>query len=166
MNRGPGTLAVIAALLIATGAHAAVADGVRFKDRVETPGIPLELHRAATMHYRLFFDVYVAALYLSPGLDPKDLLTKDAGRRLEIHYLYGFSAEDFQRSTLEGIERNVSPAALERIRPSIEAFNALYRSVVPGDRYAVTYLPGVGPELRKNDERKALIACSNCPAVR
>ncbi len=39
------------------------------------------------------------------------------------------------------------PAAAER---EIEGVAALYEDVEPGDRYALTYLPGVGTELSRN----------------
>ena len=39
---------------------------------------------------------------------------------------------------------------LERLRGRLERLNAAYRDVKPGDRYALTYLPGRGTELSLN----------------
>ena len=44
----------------------------------------------------------------------------------------------------------VGPEKAAKLRPQIDKLNALYKDVKPGDRYALTYLPGVGTELALN----------------
>ena len=53
-------------------------------------------------------------------------------------------------STRQAIERNAGPARFQKIGAQVDQFLALYRSVEPGDRYALTYVPGVGTELALN----------------
>ncbi len=148
----------ISLLLTLAGApvHAAVIHGESFAEQIESGDNTLQLHRAALMRY-LFFDVYVAGLYLPPGEAPEALFTSEGARRLEIAYLRSFTPEDFRRSTLAGIENNLPAAEFQRLRPQIEAMNALYRAVEPGDRYAVTYLPGIGTELAKNGKTLGVV---------
>jgi hypothetical protein len=57
----------------------------------------------------------------------------------------------------EGIARNVDAETLQRLREPMQRFSALYDDVEPGDRYALTYIPGVGTELALNGERKGLV---------
>jgi Chalcone isomerase-like len=42
-------------------------------------------------------------------------------------------------------------------RPGLDRLNAWYRDVEPGDRYSLTYVPGVGTELALNDQRLGVI---------
>ena len=41
---------------------------------------------------------------------------------------------------------------LAKLRSRIDLFNAAYRDIKPGDRYALTYQPGKGTELSFNGE--------------
>jgi hypothetical protein len=47
--------------------------------------------------------------------------------------------------------------ALERLRGRIERFRALCEDVEPGDRYSLTYVPGIGTELGLNGEPVGVI---------
>ena len=47
--------------------------------------------------------------------------------------------------------------AWDVIQSRIDAINALYEDVGPGDRYALTYLPGRGTELSRNGVSKGII---------
>lgn len=141
----------LGALTLAPPAHAVTVEGVRFAERIETPSAVLELHGAGLLRYRLVIKAYVAAFYLQPGSGSGEALG-DVPRRLEIEYFWNIGAADFGRSTHVGIERNVGGEAYERLRPRIERMNALYRDIAPGDRYALTYIPGMGTELSLNGE--------------
>jgi hypothetical protein len=55
------------------------------------------------------------------------------------------------------MEKNVDKATIERLRPQIDYHNSLYEDVEPGDRYALTYIPGRGTELALNGEPKGII---------
>lgn len=142
-------------LLPATGAAASI-EGVAFEPEVRVDRQVLRLHRAALMRYRVFFKVYVAGLYLGPGVSP-DRVLEDVPRRLEIAYLRGFTAEQFRKVTVSGIRQNVDPETFARLGPKIEALNRLYRPVRAGDRYALTHLPGRGTELSLNGSPLGLV---------
>ena len=143
------TAALAFALVVANPGFAATEGGVGFDERIETSAGAIELHRAATMRY-LLFEVYVAGLYLAPGVPPTELASTELPHRLEIEYKMDFSADDFRKSTISGIERNVDDSAFERLGPAIASMNALYEDIAEGDRYAVTYIPGKGTTLAKN----------------
>ena len=154
--RPRGVLRVLPSLtlllcLAAAPAAAVTVAGVSFEPRIERTQPTLVLHNAALMRWKVLFKVYVAGLYLEPGAAPQRVL-EDVPKRLEIEYLRGFTAEQFARSTELAVAANVDAATLERLRPRLAELNALYRSVEAGDRYALTYLPGVGTELSLNGE--------------
>lgn len=48
-----------------------------------------------------------------------------------------------------------SPAA--RLQPELDRFTRLYRDVEPGDRYALTDVPGAGTELALNGSRLGVV---------
>jgi len=82
----------------------------------------------------------------------------DEAKRLEIEYFWGISANDFRTATIEGISRNVSADKIAELEPAIRSFNTFYSDVEPGDRYALTYLPGKGTELSLNGEPRGIVA--------
>ena len=128
---------------------AARIEGVDFDDRVNASGIEFKLNSVGLLRVRILIKVYVAGLYLGPGADPGDILA-DTPKRLEISYFWAASAEEFVTSTRDAIQRNTNAATFQKIGPQVNQFLALYRGVEPGDRYALTYVPGVGTELALN----------------
>jgi len=126
-------------------------EGVRFAGRVDRSGTALALNGVGLLRYKFFIKGYVAALYLGDEVRVDEALA-DVPRRLEIEYFWAISAEKFVRATREGISRSVDEATLQRLSGDIAQLNGLYRDGEPGDRYALTYLPGVGTELALNGE--------------
>jgi hypothetical protein len=120
----------------------------------------LRLHGAGLLRYRVFIKGYVAALYLADSFDEEATSTTvlgDAPRRLEIEYFWAIPADKFAEITVEGISRNTDRETFESLRDRIDQLNAMYEDVEPGDRYALTYLPGVGTELARNGRRLGVV---------
>ena len=67
-----------------------------------------------------------------------------------MKYYHPISSEDFAKATRVKILDNVDAAEAKRLNSRIERLAALYRDVQPGDRYALTYLPGEGTRLSLN----------------
>lgn len=136
---------------LAAAARADQIEGVRFAPKLELPAVRLDLHRTALLRYAVVLKVYVAGLYLGEGVEVGRLLD-DVPRRLEIEYFYGFTADQFATSTRHGITANLGEERAATLSAEIDALNALYRDVEPGDRYTLTYVPGAGTELALNGE--------------
>lgn len=151
--RIPGSLTCSLAILLWTATAPQVVakeiEGVRFVDEVSLHDLTLQLNDVGLMRWRYVIKAYVAALYLGPGATPSGVLS-DVPKRLEIQYFYAIKADGFVNATNEGIAANASPDAMAALRPRIDELNRLYRDVQPGDRYALTYVPGVGTELALN----------------
>jgi len=145
-----------ATMWCASVAHAARIEGVEFAPQLEWRGEQLRLNGTGLLRYKILIKGYVAALYLGERVSP-DRVLDDVPRRLEIEYFWSIPADAFARATIEGIRRNVTPEALERLRGSIEQLNMLYEDVEPGDRYAITYVPGIGTELAYNGEPLGIV---------
>jgi hypothetical protein len=141
-------------------ARAADIEGVTFVDRLRVSDEELRLHGTGLLRYRVFIKGYVAALYLAEsfgGESTSSTVLGDLPRRLEIEYFWAIPARDFAKATVEGISRNTDGATFDRLRDRIDRLNAMYEDIEPGDRYALTYLPGVGTELARNGRRLGVI---------
>ena len=136
--------------------QAAEIKGVVFNDSHRVDDIILPLRGTGLLKYLVFINAYVAAFYLDKEVPSEKALT-DVPKRLEIHYFHKIKAEDFAAATREFIAANQSPEIVEAIQKEIEQINALYVDIKPGDRYALTYVPGIGTELSLNGEPRGVI---------
>jgi hypothetical protein len=140
--------------------RAAEVEGVKFQERLSLGATELRLHGVGLMRYRVLIKGYVAALYLAEPFDgeasPSAVLA-DVPRRIEIEYFWPIPAEALARITNAGVARNVDEETLERLRAPLERLGDMYEDVDPGDRYSLTYLPGVGTELALNGEPQGVV---------
>ncbi|MCU0571684.1 MAG: chalcone isomerase family protein [Syntrophobacteraceae bacterium] len=147
------TLAVLSAVALFMAAPPAVSarlvEGVYFTPRVVASDVPMDLNGVGLKTVWRFYKVSVAALYLGEGVKPSAVLS-DVPKRLEIEYFHPISASDFITLTQKLLSENVDQKTLGSLQPRIDRFNALYRDVKPGDRYALTYTPGKGTLLELN----------------
>src|SRR5512143_1654330 len=152
MKRSLWAVSLMAALFsmvtVAAPRHAAAAEieGVRFAERRQVGDASLELNCVGLLRYKYVIKAYVAALYL--GNVPK---------RLEISYFWNLDGGDIARAGDEILAQNLDAETRVKLRPRLDRINALYENVKPGDRYALTYIPGVGTELSLNEQRKGVI---------
>ena len=141
--------ALVIALATSLPGGAAEIEGVRFADQIRSRDVTLRLRCVGLLRYKLFIKAYVAALYLGDGTAPDDVLA-DVPKRLEINYFWSINATDFGRAGDEILKRNVDDGTFVTLLPRLDRINAWYRDVKPGDRYSLTYLPGVGTQLALN----------------
>jgi hypothetical protein len=160
-------LLTLAAAMMCAGTSAASAidvGDVRFATRAAAGASQLELLGAGVLRYRGVIRAYAAALYAAPDLAPERVLD-DVPKRLEIEYFWSLDAEDFASAANELLERTQSPAQLAALRERLDYLNARYEDIEPGDRYALTYTPGVGTELSKNGRPLGVVAGSDFAAA-
>ena len=129
--------------------QAAVVSGVQFDTQYESSQTELPLRGAALYRYLVVIKAYAGALYMPETVAPEDVLT-DVPKHLELSYFHAIKGEDFGAATLKVMRKNVDSATMARLMPKVTKFNSLYVDVAPGDRYAITYVPGQGTTLRIN----------------
>ncbi len=144
--------------------HALTVENIPFADSTAIGGKPVPLRNAALLRYLKFIKAYVAALYLPEGVKAEDVLS-DVPKRLEISYLVSIKGPDFDKGAAPVLERNQTPAERAGIQGRIDRINAAYKDVKPGDRYALTYLPGRGTELALNGTPLIVIEGSDFAAA-
>lgn len=138
----------VASLLGLTAAGATI-HGVRFAESRQAGDLTLKLVGTGLQRYAYVYHVCVAALYLPAGTKPSDALT-NVPKTLEIEYFHTIRADQFASLTVKGVKANTPPAEFARVEARLGDFVAAYRSVQPGDRYALTFLPGDGTTLALN----------------
>lgn len=153
-------LTIIGSFLLCLASTAQAAntriEGVDFDREYRQGDMVLPLQGTGLFRYMGLFKVYVGAIYHDPGIDEQEILG-NRPKRLEVSYFHPVKGEDFGKATNKMIARNISRETLARIQPKIEYHNSLYRDVQPGDRYALTYVPGRGTELALNDKPLGVI---------
>jgi Chalcone isomerase-like len=157
-SRAARTIAVTLLLIAAAPRSGVAADieGVRFADQYQGDDVTLALHCVGLLRYKVLFKGYVAGLYLRDGVAAEDALD-DVPKRLELSYFWTIKGSDFAKAGDEVLARNVDAGSLAQLRSRLEQINALYETVNPGDRYSLTYVPGLGTELALNGRRKGVI---------
>lgn len=151
--------ALVAFLLVVTplAARAVVeVEGVAFPTQQVVGGERLELRGAALLRWRSVLKAYVAALYLPPEVASSDALG-DVPRRLEIEYFWAIAAEDFGRAADTLLRRSLEPERFAALRERLAELHASYEAVEPGDRYALSYRPGIGTEVARNGRPLAVV---------
>lgn len=159
---------LIIALGLSSAGRAAASDievgDVHFAAQVAAGTRRLDVHGAGVLRYRGLVRAYAAALYLEPGTPP-DRALEDVPKRLEIEYFWSLDAEDFANAANELLARTQTPDRLAALRERLQYFHLRYEAIAPGDRYALTYTPGVGTELSKNGRPLAVVAGSDFAAA-
>jgi hypothetical protein len=148
----------IAAILAAwiLPAKAVQIENVYFPNEYVTEGANLKIRGTALLRYMVFVKAYVGGLYLPENVSSEAAL-QDVPKRLEVSYFQSIRGKDFGPATNKMIRKNVDSETFQRLQPKIEYHNSLYEDVKPGDRYALTYIPGRGTELSLNGKPKGII---------
>lgn len=145
-------IAIVILLSSATSTAASVkVEGVRFEKSVEFKNTTMVLKGYGLLRYMVFIKAYVGALYLHDAWGSDDVLGPVA-KRLELEYFHSISKEDFAKATRKKIMDDVTAEEAARLEERIDRLSSIYRDVTPGDRYALTFIPGVGTELALNGE--------------
>ena len=151
------TMVVMTVSVLLAGPAGAVGQhGADFAESVRVGDQTLTLMGSGVLSYLRVFNVYAGALYTLAGTGP-DAVLADTPKRLEVVYLRAFKGSDFGPATYSGLSKNIDAAEMERLRPRIEHHNRLYVDVALGDRYALTYLPGVGTQLVLNGQPRGVV---------
>ena len=150
------TAFLISAAVPIAGAATVQVDGVRFARTVDAHNQQLRIQGTGLLKVMLFVKAYAGAFYL-PDYTPVDQALQPVAKKLVLEYFHPIKGEDFAKATRVKIMDNVDAAEAERLGPRIDRLAALYRDVQPGDRYALTYVPGEGTRLALNGEMLGII---------
>ncbi|MGB0621685.1 MAG: chalcone isomerase family protein [Myxococcota bacterium] len=144
-------LATLVSLLAAPVTHAAEIEDVPFPDQIGSGAGSLDLYGLGLLRYRVLFRGYVGGLYLPDGIR-SDRLFENVPKALELYYFWDIEGRFFGDAAEALLERSLPPERLAALRGRLDRLHALYRDVEEGDRYRLTYSPGVGTTVALNGE--------------
>ncbi|MBS1142962.1 MAG: putative lipoprotein transrane [Proteobacteria bacterium] len=121
--------ALVAALLAVPCLHAAEVAGVKVDDRVRVGNSDLVLNGAG-LRSKLFFKVYVAALYVGQKTtSPAAIYDSPQPRRLIMRMLRELDAESLHLALDEGLRNNLTAAELAELKTPAEQLAALMKGI-------------------------------------
>ncbi|HID49254.1 MAG TPA: hypothetical protein EYP40_06550 [Chromatiales bacterium] len=140
-------LSPLCAGLLAGNVLAREVAGVNLPETITLQGdsTPLMLNGAG-IRSKFIFDIYVGALYLPARATTVEAILAEPGpKRVRMHFLYKEVSKDkLTDGWREGLENNLDETRFQRLAPTLEQFNALFRTVREGDVIDIDYLPGTG----------------------
>jgi hypothetical protein len=156
------TAVLAGTVLLHVPVFAAEVEGVKLADKVRLSdaGPDLVLNGAG-VRTRVFFRVYVGALYLQQQQTGADAVLADAGpKRIAMHLLRDLTAEQLFSALKDGLASNHSPEQLVKMEPQVKQLEGIFNAVKAaksGDVILLDYLPGAGTRVTINQDNKGTI---------
>lgn len=148
-------------LCLASQAFALEVAGIKLDDKVQVANATLQLNGAG-VRTKLFFDVYVAALYLGEKkASAAAVLSDTAEKRVVLHLLRDVAAKTLLDAFNAAIVANHTPAEMAALDASVKEFSAIFNTmaeVKKGDVIALDYQPSGGTSVSVNGVAKGSIA--------
>ena len=138
-----------------TGARAAEVGGVKLDDRLRlAPGGPELVLNGAGIRTRVFFKVYVGALYLpEKKAAANDVLALAGPKRVAMSMLRDLTAQQLSEALADGIRNNSTAAEQEALKARIEELLAIMNALgeaKKGDAILLDFLPESGTGVSVN----------------
>jgi len=154
-------LLLLLGAVITISAAAAEIEGVKLTDNAQVGGAELVLNGAG-VRTRVFFKVYVGALYLQKKANATETVLADAGpKRIAMHVLRDLTAEQLFSAFKDGLSNNHSPGQLAKLEPQVKQLEDIFNAVKAaknGDVILLDYLPGAGTRVMVRGDDKGTIA--------
>jgi hypothetical protein len=148
-------------VLAAQSSMALEVAGVNLADRAELASQSLALNGAG-VRKKVFFDVYLAALYVpAKTQDASAVVNAATPRRMELRMLREVSAVTMHEGFVDGLKANQSEAALTALAPKIAELEQVFKSVktaAKGDVIMLDFIPGQGTRVTVRGKVYATIA--------
>lgn len=158
MKLSIGAAVVVACL--AGAAQAAEVGGVRLDDGASVGGQALVLNGAGVRTRLLFFNAYVASLYLPAKARSLPAALSKGPRRIQLNLLRKFAADDLVDLLVAGLKDNASAEEFASMKPQIDQLAVMVRSIgamKEGDVVTLDFHGGA-TRIAHNGEPKGAIA--------
>ncbi len=145
-------------LSITSNLYAVEINGVTLPERITVENSNLLLNGAG-IRTKLFFNIYVGALYLpEKSSNSNQIINSDIPKQIFMHFLYDeVKKEKIVSSFKDGFEDN-SPELLNKIKGELDTFYSCFnQDIKKGDQIKLTFIPNKGTTIEINNNFKKLI---------
>ena len=145
-------LVVIYSLLSSATLFAKEVSGINIPENATlSENTQLQLNGAG-IRSKFFFDIYIGALYVeSKSNSAKTLISNPGANRMLMHLLYDkLAKEKITSGWTNGFKENNTEQQFQKLKSSLEKFNALFTDVNKGDVILLDYIPQTGTEVKIN----------------
>ena len=154
---------IAGAWLLGGAAVAAEVEGVKLADKVRLgDGGPELVLNGAGLRTRVFFKVYVGALYLREKTASSQAVFADNGpKRVAMHMLRDLTADQLFSAFNDGLKANHAPADVVKFESQVKQLEGIFNAVKAaksGDTILLDYVPGAGTRVVVNGNAKGIIA--------
>ncbi|MBI4807983.1 MAG: chalcone isomerase family protein [Nitrosomonadales bacterium] len=155
------TILLVCGLLLSWNVNALEVAGVKLADTAQVGSTSLQLNGAG-IRTKLFFKIYVGALYLPQKQTLAEAIIADEREhRVALHIVRDLSSEKLLNAFNEAIEANHTKDELTaldaQLKQMAQIFNAV-KEVKPGDVITLDYLPASGTQIGVNGTARGTIA--------
>lgn len=148
-------------LFLTAQAFAVEVAGIKLADSAHVGSRDLQLNGAG-VRSKLFFDLYIAALYLpEKSTSGVAVLADGAEKRMALHLLVDISADRLLSGLNNAIAANHTPAEMSALEVPFKEFSAIFHAIdemKKGDVITLDYLPGSGTQVGLNGTAKGMIS--------
>lgn len=154
-------LLLVCGLLLSWNVNALEVAGVKLADTAQVGSASLQLNGAG-IRTKLFFKIYVGALYLpQKQVSAEAIIADEREHRVALHIVRDLSSEKLLNAFNEAIEANHSKDELTaldaQLKQMAQIFNSI-KEVKPGDVITLDYLPASGTQITMNGASRGTIA--------
>ena len=156
----PAGILLFCLFIFSTPLAAKQVEGVAIPDTLELANNDIGLVlNGSGIREKFFLDIYIGALYLPVRTPDASAILNDNGpASVLMHILYGeVSKEKITDGWNDGLEANLSETEMLALKPRLEKFNSLFKTLRKGDQIRIDYIPGTGTEVRINGEWRGAV---------
>ena len=154
-------LLLISCFFLSWNASALDFAGIQLAERMQVGDAVLQLNGGG-IRTKLFFKIYVGALYLPQKQTSAEAIIADEHeRRIAMYILHELSGEKLFSAFSDAIESNHSAAELAALDAKIQQMKQIFEAVhevKPGDIIMLDYLPDSGTRITVNGTERGIIA--------
>ena len=143
-------------LAFVANAQAKEVAGVKLDETVQASNTTLKLNGAG-IRYKVFFKVYVAALYLTDTkTTAQDIFALSGPKKINLTMLREISSDTLGQAFMDGVKRNTDKAERAKLTDQFIKFGQLFSSVPElnkGDLVSMEWVPNVGTNMFINGKK-------------
>lgn len=144
----------LCAIVISVKANAAQIVGVNFEESYKDENINMTL-QGTGLKTVVFFKAFVAGFY-TDVIDQEIVLGQTA-KRIEVEYFVKIPGKKLNNFTIDTMKKNVTNEQFNAIATEVDLMSQYFVDLKPGDRFSLTYIPGVGTKFAHNDQLTGVI---------